>query len=476
MTREAIPLFRSVRLRLTFWYVLAFGGLLMAFSFYVLSFVSDDLRHQFDKQLINAAANTGSYFEEFAEKQNIVGGARETIRELQHDNEQLAIFHDNDLLAATGNEVVDLTKSLHLFSAGSEPENPRLGTDSRANTRVVAVSLKVNSVRYTAVVAASMQELTHELNNLRRIILFALPAALLLVAVGGFLLAGKSLKPVIAISEQAERISARNLSERLNVKSHDEFGRLAAVFNALLSRLDNSFRVMREFMADASHELRTPLAIIHGEAEVSLSRERTLAEYRESLAVIRDNSKRMSVIVSDMLDLARADSGQQMLRKQELYLDDLITNCCRGAQPLAQMKQIALICRTQQDVSFYGDEELLKRMAMNLLYNAIQYTPPGGSVSVELTSENGWSRLRVVDNGVGIDPDCVPRVFDRFYRIAESRSRADGGSGLGLAIVKLAAESHGGEVSVSSEPRCGSTFTVSLPLHADGRTKYILEE
>lgn len=440
----------------------------MAFSFYVLSSVSRDLRHQFDKELVNAAANTASYFEEFAEKQNIIGGARETIRELKRGDEELAIFRGNALLAATGNNVVALAKSLNLFHAASDPDVPRLGTDSRTNTRIAAVSLKVNSARYTVLVAESMQELTQELNNLRRIILLALPAALLLVAVGGFLLAGKSLKPVVAISEQAERISARNLSERLKVKSQDEFGRLAAVFNALLSRLDVSFRVMREFTADASHELRTPLAIIHGEAEVSLSRERTSEQYREALTVIRDNSKRMSVIVSDMLDLARADSGQQMLRKQELYLDDLVTSCCRGAQPLAQMKQIALICTTEQDISFHGDEELLKRMAMNLLYNAIQYTPTGGSVSVELKCEDGWSRLIVVDNGVGIDAEYVPRVFDRFYRVAESRSRAHGGSGLGLAIVKLAAESHGGSVSVSSELGRGSTFTISLPLPVNG--------
>jgi signal transduction histidine kinase len=224
---------------------------------------------------------------------------------------------------------------------------------------------------------------------------------------------------------------------------------------------------MREFTADASHELRTPLAIIHGEAEVSLNRERTAEQYREALTVIRENSRRMSVIVSDMLDLARADSGQQMLREQELYLDDLVTSCCRGAQPLAQMKQIELICRTEQDVSFHGDEELLKRMAMNLLYNAIQYTPAGGSVTAELSCVNGWGHLSVVDNGIGIAPECVARVFDRFYRVAESRSRAQGGSGLGLAIVKLAAESHGGSVSVLSEPGRGSTFTVCLPLTAD---------
>ena len=464
MASSKLPLFSSVRLRLTFWYVLAFGALLMAFSFYVLTSVSRDLRLQFDKELLNAAANTASYFEEFAEKKNIIAGAQETIRELKRGDENLAIFRENELLASSASNVVSLAASMHVVLPSNTPSNPIMETDVKTNTRLAAVSLNVNSVNYTVAVAESMDELTQELTGLRRVILLALPAALVLTAVGGLFLAGKSLKPVVAISAQAERITAKNLSQRLEVTNQDEFGRLAAVFNEVLSRLDGSFRVMREFMADASHELRTPLAILHGEADVSLSRQRTPEEYRESLSVILDNSKRMSVIVSDMLDLARADSGQQMLRKQELYLDDLVTSCCRGVQALAQMKQVQLTCTAEQDISFHGDEELLKRMAMNLLYNAIEYTPTGGSVSVNLNRANGWGLLSVRDTGIGIDAGSVSRVFDRFYRVAESRSRSNGGSGLGLAIVKLAAESHGGSVSVESEPGRGSTFTVRLPM------------
>jgi heavy metal sensor kinase len=457
----------SVRLRLTCWYVLAFGGLLMAFSLYVLSSVSRDLREQFDRELLQTVYTTSSYFQEFAEKDRAVAGAQETVRELKLGDENIAIFRQSQLLATTTNDVVSLADSMRASMPSDGINKPLFATDGKTNTRFVALAFEVNSVRYTVAVAQSMLELTNELRSLRQIILLALPAALILAALGGFLLAGKSLKPVVAISLQAEQITAKNLNERLQIKSHDEFGRLAGVINALLSRLDQSFRVMREFMADASHELRTPLAIIHGEAEVSLSRERSPGEYKESLGVIRDNSKRMSVIVSDMLDLARADSGQQILRKEELYLDDLVTGCCRSAQPLARMNQIHLSCGTEQDISFHGDEELLKKMVMNLLYNAIQYTPAGGSVSVDLHGGNGCARLNITDTGIGIEAAFLPRVFDRFYRVAESRTRADGGSGLGLSIVKLAAESHGGTVSVISEPGRGSTFTVCLPLEKE---------
>jgi heavy metal sensor kinase len=271
----------------------------------------------------------------------------------------------------------------------------------------------------------------------------------------------------VVISEQAERISAKNLHERLTVRNpDDELGRLTGIFNALLSRLDASFRVMREFMADASHELRTPLAIVHGESEVALSRDHTAGEYKQSLTIVRGQSKRMARIVSDMLALARADAGEQRLRVEELYLNDLVEECCTAAQSLADPKGVRLTCEAGEDISFRGDEELLKRMAVNLLDNAIHYTPPGGAVSVKLTCEQSCARLVISDTGIGIPAECAGRVFDRFYRVDNSRARADGGSGLGLSIVKLAAESHQGSVDVVSEPGRGSTFTVRLPLVA----------
>jgi signal transduction histidine kinase len=221
---------------------------------------------------------------------------------------------------------------------------------------------------------------------------------------------------------------------------------------------------MREFMADASHELRTPLAIIRAEAEVSLEQERSVFDYKQCLGIIRDQSKRMTRIVSDMLALARADAGQQKLRLEELYLNDLIEECCNAAQALALPRGVRLTFEAGEDISFCGDEELLKRMAVNLLDNAIQYTPSGGSVSVQLKADTSAAQLIVSDTGIGIAPECASRVFDRFYRVDSSRRRSDGGSGLGLSIVKLAAEAHKGCVELSSQPGSGSTFTVSLPL------------
>lgn len=456
-------MFSSVRLRITLWYAVVFGLLLTFFSIYVLSSVSRDLRNAFDAALIRTADTTASYFDEFVERNNPAAGAVETVRELMHGNTGVAIFRGREVLASSGSEVVATAVASNLVQSGGVGKH-NIATDSRRNERVATVQVQIGATVYTVAVIESMRELAHELARLRRIVLLGMPAAFILALLGGFFLAGKSLEPVITISAKAEGITARNLDERLEIKRDDEFGRLATVFNALLSRLEGSFRVMRAFMADASHELRTPLAIIHGEAEVALSRDRAPEEYRESLGIIRENSKRMALIVKDMLDLARADSGQHVPRKEELYLDDLVTACCRGAQPLAQLKHINLTCSTEQDLSFEGDEELLKRMTVNLVHNAIQYTPIGGSVCVDLARQNGSGVLTVSDTGIGIPPESVERVFDRFYRVADARTRADGGSGLGLSIVKLAAECHGGSVSVASTLAAGSTFTVRLPL------------
>ncbi len=225
-----------------------------------------------------------------------------------------------------------------------------------------------------------------------------------------------------------------------------------------------SFEVMREFMADASHELRTPLTIIHGEAQVSLSHDHTAEEYRQSLAIVRDQAKRMAGIVSDMLALARADAGEQQLATEDLYLNDLVTESCHAAQTLVVQKGIELKCAPCDDLLFHGNEELLRRMIVNLVDNAIRYTPAGGTVSVKLSCERPVARLTVSDTGIGIPPESIDRVFDRFYRVRDPRTRANGGSGLGLSIVKLAAESHHGSVNVVSQPGEGSTFTVNLSL------------
>lgn len=460
-------MFKSIRTRLTLWYLLVFGGLLVGFSTYIDSSLSSDLRKQFDASLLRSAQATALYFSEFVERKNIAQGARETLLEAKLDNLSAAIFHDNQLLAASSDDITVVIADAKLSPGAKQRSSPSFVTATKSNKRLVVLPFQAEGGAYTIALLGSLDELGGQIGRMRSIILFGLPAALLLAAAGGLLVARKSLQPVVTISEQAEGISAKNLHERLTVNNpNDEIGRLAGIFNAMLGRLDASFRVMREFVADASHELRTPLAIVQGEAEVTLSRDKTAHEYKESLTIIRGQTKRMARIVNDMLSLARSDAGEQHLRLEELYLNDLVEDCCQVAQALADPKGVRLSWDAGEDISFRGDEELLKRMALNLLDNAIHYTPSGGAVSVKLMREPSLARLVVCDTGIGIPPECIGRVFDRFYRVDKSRARSEGGSGLGLSIARLAAESHHGSVDVVSRPGQGSTFTVCLPLQA----------
>jgi signal transduction histidine kinase len=215
-------------------------------------------------------------------------------------------------------------------------------------------------------------------------------------------------------------------------------------------------------VADASHELRTPLAIIRGEADVALAADRPASEYKESTAIIQDEARRLSRLVDDLLNLARVDADGVKLQVESFYFDDLVSECCRSLQPLATAKGVTLGCQCPQDVMFNGDPELLRRLILNLLENAIRYTPVGGRVCVDLEVDDTAVRIKVSDTGVGIPPEAAPHVFERFYRVDSARSREQGGFGLGLSIVKWIAECHHGTVALTSQPGAGSTFTVRL--------------
>jgi signal transduction histidine kinase len=259
---------------------------------------------------------------------------------------------------------------------------------------------------------------------------------------------------------------------------------------------------MRQFMADASHELRTPLSIVRGEADIALSQERSAGEYRAALEIIQDEAARLSSIVEDMLELARADAGQRPLNRSRFYVNDVVEECCRSMHVLSATKGVRLVMSPASDVSITGDEDLIRRLLLNLLDNAVKYTPRGGSISVKISrraaaNEFGGANgpehgarnalpgaplpspfslallepsestaaveIEISDTGIGVPAELASQVFERFYRGARARTEHPRGTGLGLAIARWIAESHGGSVTVRSADNSGSTFTITLP-------------
>lgn len=291
-----------------------------------------------------------------------------------------------------------------------------------------------------------------------------LPLGLLLATAGGWILAQRVLKPVDAMTQAARRISGEHLAERLQEPgTGDELDRLAQTLNEMFARLDDYLRQTRQFSADAAHELQTPLTILKGEIEVALRSPRTPAEYQEVLKSSLEEIDRISSLVAGLLLLARADRGVLRLDLKPLELHALLAEVGAQMRLLAENHGVSLDYGVVEPALIQGDREHFKRLLLNLIDNAIKYTPPGGRVTLALSCDGDWAHLAVSDSGVGLSPEEQEQIFNRFYRAAPARSQSGGGAGLGLSIAQSLAVAHGGEIQVESTPGQGSTFTVSLP-------------
>jgi heavy metal sensor kinase len=311
-----------------------------------------------------------------------------------------------------------------------------------------------------------LAELRDLQDNLYLTFLILIPIAVLISLVGGYLMAKNALRPVDEIVTQARKISAENLDLTIPVRNpRDEIGRLGTTINAMLTRLHQSFAQVRQFSADASHELRTPLTIMRGEIELALRNPKTPEEYRAVLESALEEIMRMTAIIDNLLVLAKADQGRYHADFSEVDLGALVQELYEDSEVLAERKDIHVALREIADIRIVGDRLRLRQLILNLIDNAIKYTPQGGTVTLALGQENGSARIEVSDTGIGIPADEQAKIFDRFYRVDKARSRELGGSGLGLSIAKWIAALHRGTITVQSSLHEGSTFTVLLPLN-----------
>jgi two-component system OmpR family sensor kinase len=316
------------------------------------------------------------------------------------------------------------------------------------------------------VVGASLAPMYAQLNRLAvHLTLAGLGVVVVGLAVGWWLV-GQALKPIAHISTAAEKIASGDLSNRIEVtEGKSELGQLAAVLNNSFERLEKSFEQQRQFTADASHELRTPVSVILTQVQLALSRERKPEEYREILTTCERAAERMRKLVNQLLVLARVDSGEFELHREEYDLADIANESLEMIKPLATQKKVTLQ-PTVTSVKASVDAIKVGQVLINLLNNAVQHNPEGIEVRLSLQQEGDKAILRIRDNGVGIPQEAIAHLFDRFYRLEKSRTHVKGNTGLGLAISKAIVEAHGGEIRVKSVRGQGTEFTVELPLQA----------
>lgn len=478
----------SVRARLTAWYTTVLGVPLIAFA--VASYIGLDRTllnrtdHFLDEALSAFSRELSVEVIEMTTSELAIGAA---LHDIHFREMQIVVFDSLARFVAAGMppaqtlgtsetgearaiapfDMAELSDTLATYTPSSRPRFT-LGT-GRNSYRIHAQPDSARGVRYRVAGAYPLYSIHATLADLRALYLVAIPVLLVSAAAGGYLLAKRSLSPVSAMRAHAAEISATNLHARLPVTTpHDELGGLASVVNGLLARLEDAFVHQRRFMADASHELRTPVAILRTEVEVTLSREhREEHEYRESLTVMRDAAQRLTRIVEDLFLLTRADSGHLTVRQEPLYLEEIVHAAARAVRGLADNRGLRLELVSVVGAPYEGDADLLGRLLLNLLDNALKFSQRNGVVELGLSDRNGAYEISVADDGPGIPAEARERIFNRFFRVDAARSRAQasgtGGAGLGLSIARWVAEAHGGRLELVVSRPGRTEFRVVLP-------------
>jgi heavy metal sensor kinase len=449
----------SIRWRLTLWNALALAAVLACFASLVYGMLRHALLGQTDRLLAAAAgqlrndprAQTATeerlhyWIDEYKEHQNIL----------------CAVYRpDGSLHARTGG-----------LAAESVPAAPPPdGTVENASLpgigrqRVLVERMRLGGREFVVVLLGSLAPVDDELGEVLAVLLTAGPAALLLSAGLAYWLARKALAPVDDIRRSTEALTADRLDRRLPVRNpHDELGRLARTINATVARLERSFAEIRRFTADASHELRTPLTALRAEVEVALRKPLAPAQQQQVLGNVLEELVRLSRLTDQLLTLSRRDAGVEQLAVAPLDLRSLASGVAETLRPLADAKGVHLRVEDSEPVPVAGDETRLRQVFINLLDNALKYTPETGRVTVRAARRGRDGVVEVEDTGVGIPPEHLPHVFDRFYRVDRARSRAEGGTGLGLSIAQSIVEAHGGTIQMTSTVGQGTVCTVTLP-------------
>lgn len=464
--------FKSIRSRLTAWYILLLGIILILFSVFLNYFLSKRLYESVDNSLTVSATVVATsavmqfnrsplpgldqFFEQFMGAGNL--------------NKFYRIYDGSGNVGSRSNNIdaskFPLSQEAYADALSGTNSYETFLVDGKHPIRVITMPiLREKKLVNLVQVGTSLEAVKETLRNLRIFLFTAVPSVLVFATLFARFLARRALKPISKIIKTARDIGqGQELSQRIPVfKVQDELGQLALTFNEMMDRLENSFAQMRQFSSDASHELRTPLTVLQGQNELVLSKLRDPKEYQEVIISNLEEIKYMSKVLEDLFVLSRSDENQVLLNYKRMDLRDLVEEVCRHAEILAEEKDISIVIAFLEQVKINGDEVRLRQMVWNILHNGIKYTQPGGELKVSLLEESGFALLSIQDTGIGIPEKDLPFIFDRFYRVDKARSKDEGGSGLGLSICRHIAEAHKGKIGVESKPGLGTRFKIHIP-------------
>jgi len=448
----------SIRTRLTVWYSTIVVAILVTGAVVGWFAQSRLALQRLDDDLVRSMATLqGVMRTEFNEGMTLESSAEEASTEVVVPDQTMVLTRpDGSLLDVWGLPLDHAALSM----LGGNGEAVTIASRAGA-LRVLRRQVDYEGHRYNAAVIAALAPMRAQNAEMLRAMSAGIVIALIVAAAGGWLIGRQTLKPLTRMAEQARQINEQDPKDRLAAPPvDDELGRLAASFNGLLDRLASALNHQRQFMADASHELRTPVSVVRTATQVTLAKDvRSADEYRESLVIIGEQANRLSRLVDSMFLLSRAEAHGVLLRREFLNLDDILAESARASRVLAQQRGVTVIMDGEEEVSFTGDDALLRQMMGNLLDNAIRHARGNGCVTAGLERVNGRVVLRITDDGPGVAAADQDRIFERFVRVGTSD-----GAGLGLPIARWIAEAHGGALQLAgSRPGC-TTFVVTLPV------------
>jgi heavy metal sensor kinase len=452
----------SIRWRLTLWNTLALAVVLLGFAGLLYGLLRHALYEQADRKLVNGLRQIEDDHRLNADAD---GRLRYWMYELhEHDAIFAIVYGPDGKVRGRTEELAETSIPAAPVVTGAEPILTDMAVPALGRQRVLDGRLRIGEEDYTVRLMASLAETDRELAELLAAVVIAVPVALAFSGAAGYLLARKALAPVEHLQRQAREVTADRLDRRLPVANPgDELGRLTDTINDMIGRLERSFAEVRRFTADASHELRTPLTALRAEVELALRRQALPEEQERVLGSILEECQWLTRLTDQLLTLSRDDAGLGQRSDEPLDLTALVRDAAETMRPLAEEKGLQLQVEDGRPLQISGDAGRLRHVLYNVIDNAIKYTPAGGKVEIRIEERGGSAIVTIGDTGVGISPEHLPRVFDRFYRVDKARSREQGGTGLGLSIARSIVQAHGGTIELESTLGQGTTCTVTLP-------------